>query len=181
MTAHHWHDPDHIYFITGTLVQWLNLFKNQQYAQIILDAFTWNRKQHQFLLFAYVIMPTHIHAFIKPLSEDINKTIQSFASYTPHAIVKRLAENDQKDILEIMKQEKRDHRSKYSLWQAFQSENIFSEKVLNQKLEYVHSNLVHKDKSLLSRTDYQYLSASYYELGKQGIIEVDDIRDYLLK
>lgn len=181
MPIHHWHEPDHLYFITGTLIKWLNLFKNPQYAQIILDAFTWNRKQHQFLLFAYVIMPTHIHAIIKPLNQNISKSLQSFASYTAHAIVKRIEENDQKDILEVMKQEKRDHRSNYSVWQAFHSENIFSEKVLNQKLEYVHSNPVKKDEIILSRTDYQYSSASFYEMGKQGIIEVDDIRDYLLK
>jgi hypothetical protein len=67
------------------------------------------------------------------------------------------------------------------VWQAFHTENIFSEGVLNQKLEYVHSNPVRKDETLLSRTEYQYSSASFYELGKQGMIEVDDIRDYLLR
>lgn len=181
MTTHHWDDPNHLYFITGTLVRWMNLFQKNEFTQIILDAFTWNRDQHQFLLFAYVIMPTHIHAIIKPLNQNISRTLQSFASYTAHSIVKKLKENHQNDILEIMKQEKRDLRSKYSVWQPFHSENIFSDKFLNQKLEYIHSNPVQKDETILSRTEYQYSSASFYDFGEKGLIEVDDIRVHLLE
>lgn len=180
MPTHHWHDPDHLYFITGTLINWLNLFSDREFAQIILDAFAWNRKQHHFLLFAYVIMPSHIHAIIKPLNQNIGKTLQSFASYTAHAIVKKLMENDQKAILEIMKQEKRDLRSNYSVWRAFHSENIFSEDVLNQKFEYIHSNPSRKNLDVKTRNDYEYSSASIYDLGKQGVIDIDDVNEYLV-
>ena len=81
--------------------------------------------------------------------------------------------------LEIMEQAKRDQRSKYSLWQKFHPENIFSEKVLNQKLDYIHSNPVRKYENLMQRSDYEYSSASFYDLGKRGYIEIDDIRIYL--
>ena len=181
MPTRYWADPDHLYFITGTLIKWLNLFTIPDISQIILDSFTWNRNENRFLLFAYVIMPSHIHAIIKPLNQRISESLQAFSSFTAHAIVKKLVEINEMESLEVMRQEKSDSRSKYSVWQAFHSENIFNEKFLNQKLEYIHSNPVKKDVSLLSGTDYQYSSASFYELGKQGMIEVDDNRDYLLK
>lgn len=42
MPTRHWDDPDHLYFITGTLIKWLNLFTIPDISQIILDSFTWN-------------------------------------------------------------------------------------------------------------------------------------------
>jgi REP element-mobilizing transposase RayT len=180
MPTHHWNNPDDLYFITGTLIKWLNIFTNQEYAQIILDSFTWNRKMKNFLLFSYVIMPSHIHAIIKPLNENISRTIQSFASFTAHEIVKKLSENNRAGILKIMEQEKRDQRSNYSVWQSFHSENIFSERILNQKMEYIHSNPVRKIEDSDERTNFIYSSASFYDLDKTGSIEIDDVRDYLL-
>lgn len=179
MPTQHRHDPNHLYFLTGAVVKWLNLFNNKEYAKIILNTLDWNRKQRRILLFAYVIMPTHIHLIIKPLSQCISETVQSFASYTSHEVLKKLKKHKDIRILEIMEQENRDQRSKYSVWQKFHSENIFSEQVLNQKLNYIHLNPVRNNEDLLFRSDDEYSSAKFYDLGKQGFIEIDDIRDYL--
>ena len=63
-----------------------------------------------------------------------------------------------------------------------QAKNIYTEKFLLQKMEYIHQNPVAKEWNLVQeRADYKYSSACFYDEDKQPIIEIDDIREYLSK
>lgn len=58
--------------------------------------------------------------------------------------------------------------------------NIYSEKFLAQKMEYIHQNPVAKDWELVQdRAEYRYSSACFYDKNQQPIIDVDDIRELL--
>ena len=63
------HDPTHLYFVTATLLGWKHLFAEPQYAQIVLNSLAWHRDNGRLQLFAYVLMPSHLHAVLKPLGE----------------------------------------------------------------------------------------------------------------
>ncbi|MEW6718351.1 MAG: hypothetical protein AB1345_12740 [Chloroflexota bacterium] len=92
------HIPDHLYFITYGLVEWLSLFSDPTYASIVLNSLDWHRKQKRILLFSFVIMPTHIHWICKPQDPyTINEALQSFASFTAHDILKELRKNRRND------------------------------------------------------------------------------------
>ena len=138
------------------------------------------QQQRRILLFAFVIRPSHLHAIIKPESDPIGEIIQQFGSFTAHEILKKLREHNQKELLEIFQQKKRDQRHEYSIWQDIQAKNIYSLDFLQQKMEYIHQNPVAKDWKLAGdRADYPYSSAGYYDHGRKSIIEITDINEWL--
>ncbi len=182
MTFDSWDVSDHLYFITASICGWKNLFANNSYAEIVLDSLTWLRKENRAKQYAFVLMPTHLHTIMRPINRSIGELLQNFASFTAHAILHQLEEDNRRDLLEYFRVQKRDNRHRHSIWQDVQAKNIFSEKFLAQKMEYIHQNPVSKKWDLVkNRAEYKYSSACFYDNGEKPIIEIDDIREFLLE
>ena len=181
MTFPSFHDLSHLYFITASIVDWKHLFITPEYANIPLNSLAWLQQQKRILLFAFVIMPSHLHAIIKTESNPIGVIVQQFGSFTAHEVLNKLRAEKQKDLLELFQQKKRDQRHEHSIWQDIQAKNISSTDFLLQKMEYIHQNPVAKDWKLVEdRADYLYSSAGYYDYGRKPIIEIMDINEWLM-
>lgn len=126
MTFSSFHDPSHLFFITASIVEWKHLFAAREYALIPLNSFAWMQQQKRILLFAFVIMPSHLHAIIKPISASIAEIVQQFGSFTAHEVLKQLRANHKKELLEIFRKSRRDQRHEHSIWQDIQAKNIYS-------------------------------------------------------
>jgi REP element-mobilizing transposase RayT len=180
MTFSSFHDPTHLYFITASIIGWKHLFIAPEYIKIPLNSLAWLQQQKRILLFAFVIMPSHLHAITKPVSDTIGTIVQQFGSFTAHDMLKRLQEDNQKDLLKLFRQKKRDPRHEHSIWQDIQAKNIYSPEVLWQKMEYIQQNPVAKEWKLVEdRADYPYSSAGYYDYGREPIIKITDINEWL--
>ena len=171
---------NHLYFITATICGWKPLFEEQRYCQIILDSFTWLRGSKACRLFAFVIMPTHTHFLILPEGKSISSITHSFGSFTAHQILKQLETDERHDLLKFFQYQVVNPTHRHRIWQDIQAENIFSSHFLEQKLEYIHQNPTRGNKPLVAdRSKYLYSSACFYDEGKQPIIPIDDIREFL--
>ena len=147
----------------------------------MLDSLDWHRRQNRWALYAYVLMPSHLHAIIKPSNErTISGVVQSFGSFTAHAIVAQLEQKNRQDLLAFFSQRQdRDPGKKHQIWQPIQAKNAYSVAFLREKLEYVHNNPVDKKWRLVARrTDYAYSSACFYDDEQEPIVQVDDIREW---
>lgn len=181
MTFPSFHDPTHIYFITASVIDWKHLFITPEYINIPLNSLTWLQQQKRILLFAFVVMPSHLHAILKPEIDSIGVIVQQFGSFTAHEILKKLQKDKQKDLLNLFQQRKRDQRHEHSIWQDIQAKNIYSIDFLKQKMEYIHQNPIAKEWKLVEdRADYPYSSAGYYDYGRKAIIEITDIHEWLM-
>ena len=49
-------------------MEWQPLFAHHQYTSIVLNSLQWHCEQERILLFAFVVMPTHLHWIGKPYS-----------------------------------------------------------------------------------------------------------------
>ncbi len=173
-------DPGDLYFITASIINWIPLFKENRYMQVVLDSLSFFRNKHEIYLFAFVIMPSHIHLILKPIHLTIDEFLQSFGSFTAHQMINLLKEEKRSNILDVLHEQRRDKRSSFSIWQEFFTENIFTQKFLEQKLEYLHQNPIREtENSNVDRSDYLYSSAGFYDKGEKPIIEIDDIREHL--
>ena len=182
MTFPSFYDASHLYFITASVIEWKHLFITPEYAIIPLNSLAWLQEQKRLLLFAYVLMPSHLHAILKPENHSIGEMIQDFGSFTAHEILKKLKAQNQKNLLKTFYRNKRDPRHQHSIWQDIQAKNIYSMEFLRQKMEYIHQNPVAKDWKLVEdRADYVYSSAGYYDHGRRPIIEITDINEWLTK
>jgi REP element-mobilizing transposase RayT len=64
-------------------------------------------------------------------------------------------------------------RADYKVWQdSFWEQNIFTEKFLRQKLDYIHLNPVRAG-MVETTTDYPYSSFKNYHLHDHQLIEID--------
>ncbi len=181
MTFPSFHDATHLYFITASVIGPKHLFTISKYIDIPLNSLAWLHQQKRILLFAFVIMPSHLHAIIKPVNNSIGDILQQLGSFTAHEILKRLRQDSQKGLLNLFQQSKRDRRHEHSIWQDIQAKNIYSMDVLQQKLEYIHQNPVAKEWNLVKdRVDYPYSSAEYYDYRRKPIIKITDINEWLM-
>ena len=181
MTFPSFYDPTHLYFITASVIEWKHLFITPEYINIPLNSLAWLQQHKRILLFAFVIMPSHLHCILKPEGSPIGEIVQQFGSYTAHEILKKLRSENRKELLDIFHQMKRDERHEHSIWQDIQAKNIYSIEILQQKMEYIHQNPVAKIWKLAEdRADYPYSSAGFYDYGKKPIIEIANINEWLM-
>ncbi len=170
--------PGSLYFITATVVGWTQLFQQPVYAQIVLDSLAYLRTQKFTKLFAFVLLPSHLHAIVKPEGISIDTFLQEFRSFTAHKILKQLKQDHASELLQYFHEQRRDRSRVHSIWQDIQAKNILSNETLAQEMEYIHQNPDNKEWHLVeNRADYIYSSACFYDRNQRPIIEIDDIRD----
>lgn len=181
MTFTSFHDPAHLYFVTASICGWKHLFVEPPYSRIILDSLVWLQEEKRILLFAFVIMPSHLHLVLKPVHTEIGDILKDFGSYTAHTILRQLRLEKKKHLLQFFHTQRRDARHQHSIWQDIQAKNVYSHEILSEKMEYLHSNPVSKDWQLVKeRGDYRYSSACFYDNGETPIIPITDINEWLM-
>jgi len=171
-----------LYFITATILGWQQIFSEPACARIVLDSLDWHRRQGRWSLYAYALMPSHLHAIIKPEgTQTISSVLQSFGSFTAHAMLAYLSSQERRDLLTAFAQRQdKDTGKEHQIWRPIEAKNTYSVAFLREKLEYTHNNPVAKHWHLVSdRADYLYSSACYYDRGGMPVVEVDDARAWL--
>jgi REP element-mobilizing transposase RayT len=152
-----------IYFWTATIHKWYSLLGKNENKQIIVDSLKYLSDKGLITVYAFVIMPTHIH-FIWQLNKLNGRESPkaSFLKFTAHNFLEQL-QKERKDLLYKVTDGNKEHE----IWQRDPlATEIFSLSVARQKLNYIHFNPV-SGKWRLSKDDisYYYSSARFYETG----------------
>jgi REP element-mobilizing transposase RayT len=96
-------DQGKLYFVTFTVIQWLDVFTRQEYRDIFLDSLRYCQQNKGLEVCAYVIMTNHIHMIIgrhgAPALEDIVRDIKK---YTSVKIIDAIKNNPQESRKELM-------------------------------------------------------------------------------
>jgi REP element-mobilizing transposase RayT len=143
----------------------------------------WHRRQGHWSLCAYVLMPNHFHAIVVPQgTQTVSSVLQSFDSFTAHAILDHSHNKGCHDLLAFFAQWwDKDAHKRHQVWQPIQAKNVYSAETLREKLEYTRNNPVAKHWQLVAdRAEYTYPSAYFYDRGRAPVVEVDDVREWLV-
>jgi len=166
------YEPTHPHFITCTVLHWIPVFTRVQTTDIIFNTLKYLQKNDNLKLYAYVILENHLHLIAS--SNDINKSLKRFKSYTAKEILKLLKEQNVKTILDQLSFYKKAHKkdATYQLWQeGFSPKLIQNDKMMIERINYIHNNPV-KRGYVDEGKHWRYSSARDYEEIK-GLIEVD--------
>jgi REP element-mobilizing transposase RayT len=147
-------------FYTATVLEWKPLLKPDKFKDIIIESLKFLVNNDRIVIYAFVIMDNHIH-LIWQISDSYKPSdVQhSFMKYTAQMILKELR-NNHKRVLQLFEVDAKDRR--YQIWERNAlSVSLFSKKVFEQKLEYIHNNPVKAGLCLLPET-YKYSSAAFY-------------------
>lgn len=156
-----YYETGKIYFFTATIHQWKPLLQDDLNKKLIIDFLIELVNKGLIKLYAFVIMPNHIHLIWKQLKKNGKETPQgSFLKYTAHEFLKKLKQTGLSGEFEVSAANK-----KHEIWKRDSlSVEVYSRGVLKQKLEYIHFNPVSSKWKLSDNDlDYYYSSARYYE------------------
>jgi len=149
-----------IEFFTATCLNWQPLFKEDKHKQIILDSLAFLVNDHRIWLYAYVIMPNHIHILWRKQDAWIEKNVQQhFLKYTAQNIKFNLLNNDPSELTHY-RSTQRDR--KFHFWERrpYRARTL-TRAVLEQKIDYIHYNPVKAGLCMLPE-DYLFSSARFY-------------------
>jgi REP element-mobilizing transposase RayT len=122
----------------------------------------------------YVIMPNHLHVLLFHTNADksLNQLISEGKRFMAYDIVKRLKQLGKYELLKEMQNgveasEKAKGKKHQVFRLSFDARICIDEKMLIQKLNYIHSNPVKGKWNLASDfVEYQHSSAAFYETGQ---------------
>jgi putative transposase len=128
-----------IYFCTSTIHKWLPLLKNDFNKQVIVDSLKYLPYKELITVYAFVIMPNHIHLIWQQNGLNGKETPKgNLLKHTVHLFLKQLKENGTSKYYEVNEANK-----KYEIWQRDSlGIEIYSREVAKQKLYYLHFNPV---------------------------------------
>jgi putative transposase len=153
-------DYGKIYFWTATINQWLYLLKDDRFKDIIVDSLKNLSDRGLVDVFAFVIMPNHIHVIWRVNRRNGKESPHgSFLKYTAHMFKSVLTEENP----EALSKYRVDASNKlYEFWRRDSlAVHLFTRKVAVQKLNYIHENPVRKQ-WVQAASDYKYSSAGFY-------------------
>ena len=120
-------------------------------------------------------MPDHIHLIIWPFGKaTVSDIMRDFKKFTSIRIIRQAEVECRTDWLVAFQQAGEDtNRSDNKVWQdSYWDENVYTERFLRQKLNYVHRNPLRA--GLVEHlANYPYSSYRNYELGEEWMIEID--------
>jgi putative transposase len=146
---------------------------SERICQYLVDSIISSREKHQFDLWAYVFMPSHVHLLICPreMQYSISDILLSVKQPVSRRAVDYLRSNNPDGLKYLATSQI--HRS-YRFWQkgGGYDRNITKVKTIIDLAHYIHNNPVRK--GLVATADqWYYSSAADWQNIRQGPIPVD--------
>ena len=172
-------DQDKLYFVTFTVVQWLDVFIRREYKDIFLDSLRYCQKHKGLEVCAYCIMSSHVHMIIgrhgKEKLEDIIRDIKKFTSFKIIEAIKNNPQESRKELLLWLLERAGKENSNNTNYQFWQQHNhpieLNTNEKIDQRLDYIHNNPVEAG-IVMSPEDYLYSSAVNYAGLPEKLIDV---------
>ncbi len=171
-------DNRQLYFVTFTVVHWIDIFIREEYWKILYDSIKYCQTNKGLEVYGYCIMPSHIHMIIGTETGVLTDIIRDFKSYTSRHIRKEIEgsmqESRRKWLLNLFYQAgNQNKRNKdFQFWQQHNHPiELDKDEILQQRLDYIHFNpvvqgLVEKEE------DWLHSSAGDYYGIRMGQIEL---------
>ena len=172
------HNPEGIYFVSFATVYWLDVFVREQYFITFSESLAYCREQKAMELFAYCILPSHVHLIFRDKNHDPGKLIKELKTFTSKKLRQLISDNPQESRIEWMlwmmkKAGIKNSNVRYSqFWQQHSKPiELWSNEVIQQKMDYIHNNPV--ESGFVTKPHFWKHSSAVNYCGELGAIEID--------
>ena len=168
-------DLEGIYFVTTTIVGWIDLFTKPQYCELVLESIRFCQKEKGLNVHAWCIMSSHLHLIISS-ENNLSGIVRDFKTHTSKLIVKEL--NDGTDgrkewMLNLfyeaaipLKRSK-----KYKVWKdGNHPVQLDTNDMLEERLNYIHQNPVKQN--CVVEPEHCYYSSAIDYAGQKGLLDI---------
>lgn len=170
-------NPEETYYLTMTVVDWMDVFTRPVYKDIILDSLHFCQEKKGLINYGWVLMTNHLHLLAQAeKGKKLGDIIRDFKRFTANRLIEAIQrENESRKEWLLHKFEwnakfKSSHE-KYQFWQAGNhAKECYTTDFTVQKLMYLHDNPVRAG-IVEYPEEYLYSSAQNYA-GKKGLLEI---------
>ncbi len=129
-----------VYYLTSVANNRLPVFQTNKLKNLVCEALNEARTSASLLIFAYVIMPDHLHALIGSQRKP-SAVLRYVNGISGHRVINYLKEKSFESSLEKLKREHALRQHKYSLWDHHPNlKLITTENAFIEKANYIHQN-----------------------------------------
>ncbi len=172
-------DPNDIYFITTSVIKWIDVFTRTEYSEIIIDSLNHCHHNKGLCIHAWCLMSNHLHLLAStpqtpPTLPDIMRDFKKFTSKKIIATIEATNESRKDWLLDKFEFAGRYNPKikDYKVWQdGYHPVACFSHLFLQQKMDYIHHNPV-KAGLVWEPQDYVLSSAVDYYEDRKGKVEL---------
>ena len=170
-------DQNELYFLSYSVVYWIDLFIRNEYKNIVLNSWKYCREHKGMDLYGYCIMTSHIHMIIGTHQDKMEDIMRDMKTHTSKQLRKAINEHPTESrrewMLWMMQRagKKNSNNKDFQLWQQDNHPVLLQNaEMAHQKLDYMHYNPV--EAGVVEKPeDYLYSSAKNY-YGMKGLIDV---------
>ena len=142
------------------------MFTRKELAAEMVKHLEWNQRNKGLKLFAYVIMPSHVH-FVAlregGLMSDLLRDMKSYSAKRLLKLVEEIPNESRRDWLLHMFQfhaKYQPQKEKYMFWQKTSHPTLlWSNDVIDQKINYIHMNPVVG--AIVTEPEHYWLSSAH--------------------
>ncbi len=165
---HHYDNLNTARFITFSCYHHYPLLRTDTAIYSFMDVLKAKRKEYDFKILGYVVMPNHVHLVLHPKENDkLGKIVGVIKSLSARDILNKWQEKNYTVLhkLKIIK----DGKQKYAFWQKrFYDFNCRTESSVIEKINYCHNNPV-KARLVNNPEDWEWSSYRWYN-GMDGVV-----------
>jgi putative transposase len=170
-------DPAGLYFVSFATVHWVDVFVRRLYFDCLTTNLNCCANEHGMEVFAWCIMPSHVHLVFRTDKSKPENLIGGFKSVTSRQLINLIANNPQESRREWLLNafakagSFNSNNIKNQFWQQHNKPiQLWSSEVIQQKIDYVHNNPVVAG-FVESSYEYLYSSARDYN-GIKGLVNL---------
>lgn len=153
-------------------MQWADVFTRQAYRDIVVGSFNHCIDHKGLRVHAYVFMSNHVHCILSAESGDLSGIIRDMKSFTSKRIYAQIQEGPEsrREWLTMVFGYAAGSHARNKSFQVWSHDNhaeeMWSQKFIRQKMDYLHNNPVKA--GLVSESHHwMYSSAADYAAGRQ--------------
>ncbi len=135
--------------MTFSVIHWINVFCRQRYFDCMVESLKFAQEHKKLELYAYCIMPNHVHMVMRAPNGDPGMILNQMKSYTSKTIrdmiIHRHGESRRDWIIPMMRDKAliMSNGKDYQFWQHSNYPiELWSPAVIDQKVNYIHQNPV---------------------------------------
>jgi REP element-mobilizing transposase RayT len=171
------HNPEGAYFVSFAVVNWIDVFANEEYIEILLESLRFSQQKKGMEIYAWVVMTNHVHLVFRSIQgikpEQLLGDFKRFTSRKIVQTIKDSSDESQKDWLLKQFHEAAQQTSNVKHHQFWRHDNhpieLWSNGVIAEKINYIHNNPV-KAGIVENPEDYKWSSAKDYA-GLKGVLK----------
>ena len=170
--------PGSTYFLTLTIIDWIDIFSRHVYKHLIVDSLNYCIANKGLKVYCWCLMSNHLHIIASATDEDnLSDILRDFKKFTSKAIIDAIKENPESRkewMLNLFWYAGKNNNKikNFKVWQdGNDAKEIHLTSFLEQKMDYIHYNPVRAE-IVANPEEYLYSSARDYS-GEKGLVNIE--------